>query len=96
MPFIQHLCRVRPFLEIGIVGDLRSTVIASYLVRPNPLRISALPPSLYSMTSEERFKPPTLLTAAAGCVLFPNRFQKSEGFVRIETVRIHREWFAHV
>src|SRR5258708_39616151 len=44
----------------------RSRVTGSYLVRPSPLRITALPPSLYSMGSEERFSPVTLLTPATG------------------------------
>ncbi len=49
----------------------RSSVIGSYLVRPSPLRMMALPPSLYSMTSDERFSVPTLLTAATGEVEVP-------------------------
>ena len=49
----------------------RSSVIGSYLVRPSPLRMMALPPSLYSITSEERLSPVTLLTAATGEVEMP-------------------------
>ena len=44
----------------------RSIVIGSYLVRPSPLRVIASPPCLYSMTSLDRLRPPTLLTAATG------------------------------
>ena len=47
----------------------RSRVIGSYFVRPSPLRMIALPPSLYSITSEERLIALTLLTPATGEVL---------------------------
>ena len=46
-------------------------MIGSYLVRPSPLRIIAFPPSLYSIGSDERFSPVTLLSPATGVVLVP-------------------------
>ena len=71
-PLCQHLRGVRPVLEVRVANVTpRSSVIGSYFVRPSPLRMIALPPSLYSITSDDRFSAPTLLTAATGVVLVP-------------------------
>src|SRR5258708_18721245 len=47
----------------------RSRVMGSYFWRPRPLRMTALPPSLYSITSLDRLIAPILLTPATGDVL---------------------------
>ena len=46
-------------------------VIGSYLVRPSPFKMTALPPSLYSTTSDERLIAVTFDTAATGVLLAP-------------------------
>src|SRR5271163_1513245 len=56
----------------------RSSVMGSYLVRPRPFRMMALPPSLYSTTSVVRFNAVTLLTAATGVVLWPKYTRKRQ------------------
>ncbi len=69
---VEDLGVVGPGDEVLVLGDAAgSRVIGSYFVRPRPLRMTALPPSLYSITSEERLIDPTLLTAATGVVLWP-------------------------
>ena len=55
----------------------RSRVIGSYLVRPRPFRMILLPPSRYSMTSDDRRNAETLLTTATGVVDVPKNTWKA-------------------
>ncbi len=64
------LASLRKEVAIVLLNE-EAQPVHRYVVRPSPLRMIGAPPSLYSITSDERFSALTVLTAATGVVLVP-------------------------